>query len=142
MTLGAQAARTGTGVFKSVNTLLGWLEDSLSLVETGDGVALHPGSLQYPIRLHFSGSFRTVGLGSRMLVAGSISSIMMDPMHFMSARPLSTGKPFRSRIDSAMLAALRGQPHRSTLNLVEFTDLDISVLVQGDVAAAECAMMK
>lgn len=92
--------------------------------------------------LHFSGSFRTVELGSRMLVAGSISSIMMDLMRFMSARPLSTEKPFRSRIDSAMLAALRGQPLRSTLNLVEFTDLDISVLVQGDVAAAECAMMK
>jgi len=77
-----------------------------------------------------------------MLVAGSISSIMMDPMRLMSARPLSTEKTFLSRIDSAILAALRGQPLRSTLNLVEFTDLDISVLVQEDVAAAESAMMK
>ncbi len=66
----------------------------------------------------------------------------MDPMRFMSARPLSTENTFRSRIDSAMLAALRGRPLRSTSNLVEFTDLDISVLVQEDVAAAECAMMK
>ncbi len=45
MTFGAQAARTGAGVFKSVYTLLVGLEDSLSLVKIGDGVALHPGSL-------------------------------------------------------------------------------------------------
>lgn len=29
---------------------------------------------------------------------------MMDPMRFMSARPFSAEKTFRSRIDSAMLA--------------------------------------
>jgi len=55
--------------------------------------------------LHLSGSFRTTEVGSRMLVAGSMSSIMIDPMRLMSARPLSAEKTFRSRIDSAMSAS-------------------------------------
>lgn len=59
--------------------------------------------------LHFSGSFRTAELGFKMLVAGSISSIMIVPIRFMSATPLSAEKTFRSRIDSAMLAACRRQ---------------------------------
>ncbi len=92
--------------------------------------------------LHFPGSFRTVELGSRILIAGFISSIIINPMRFISARPLSTEKPFRSRIDFIILAALRGQPLRSTLNLVEFTDLDISVLVQEDVTVAKYTIMK
>lgn len=33
-----------------------------------------------------------------------MSFIMMNPMRFMSVRPFSTEKTFRSRIDSAMLA--------------------------------------
>ena len=77
-----------------------------------------------------------------MLVAGSMSSIMMDPMRFMSARPLSGEKTLRSRIESAILATLRRQPLHSTSNGREFTDLDLSFLVQEDVAAAESAMIK
>ncbi len=63
-------------------------------------------------------------MGSRMLVAGSMSSIIMDAMRFLSAE-----NTFRSRIDSAMLATRRGQSLRSTSNAREFTDLNLSVLV-------------
>ena len=42
--LGAPAARTGTGGFKLIYTLLGLLEDSLPLVKIGDSVTLYPGS--------------------------------------------------------------------------------------------------
>jgi len=54
---------------------------------------------------------------------------MIDPMRWMSARPLSAEKTFRSRIDSAMLATRRGQSLRSTSNGKEFTNLNLSVLV-------------
>ena len=63
-------------------------------------------------------------MGSRMLVDGSMSSIIMDAMRFLSAE-----NTFRSRIDSAMLATRRGQSLRSTSNAREFTDLNLSVLV-------------
>jgi len=75
-----------------------------------------------------------------MLVAGSISSIVIDPLRLMSASPPSAEKTFRSRIDAAMLVAPKGQPLRSTSNAMEFTNLDLSALVQEDVAAVECAM--
>lgn len=81
-------------------------------------------------------------MGSRMLVDGSMSSIIMDAMRFLSVRPLSAEKTFRSRIDSAMLVTRRGQSLRSTSNAREFTDLNLFVLVQEDVPAPEGAMIK
>lgn len=127
----------------SVHAIEGNLKNLPSLVLARDGAALQLGSFLIPnSSLHFSGSFRTTEVGFRILVAGSISSIIMDPMRFMSARPLSGEKTLRSRIESAILATLRGQPLHSSSNAREFTDLDLSFMVQEDVAAAESTMIK
>ncbi len=56
--------------------------------------------------LHLSGAASAVVLESRMLVAGSMSSIMMVPMHLVSVRALAGEMVFFSRIDSAMLATV------------------------------------
>ncbi len=106
MTHDAQVAETGASVLMSVYivfSLLRWLT-VFSWVREFCCVAVRK-SLILNLSLHFSGFFRTVELGFKMLVVGFISSIIITPMPFMSVIPFSAEKTFCSRMNSAMLAA-------------------------------------
>jgi hypothetical protein len=118
-------------------------KDLLLLAETGNSnfVVLQLGSLLFLIHPSTcQGSFRTVGLRSKKIDAGSISSIMIVPMLFISVIPFHPGNSFSRELIPQYLLFLLVLYNRK--RVLESTNFDLSILVQEHSIKVKCAMIE